>query len=386
MRKKAENNASQPDLNAKNTVDLPDLHSPSSKMSEKQALRASSVLTNGEELLGKLRALELRTIQYNTLAQKVYSEEQECVKELATHRKIVDEYLKSTAKVMKNIMRRKQQKDFAPVNSNTSANFNAKDVDSGDEFGEESLDDGPILMAKIIYPHTPTNTKAATKTPVGLHIALDNVTELSDRLKRKVAKVEMLLPKQAKLALGERAPFTIRPSTHRINYKKDVEQFKLRYTLLLLNSHTSRAYPLCKRLKNNTLVVFTPLYFDPPHISSAYHAPPKSERIISALAHSLLDYLQYRYQRDRLYVLVSLNRAERMDLVAGDGAFGAPGRDGMADAPWGRILLPVLVIGQIWQMANAITCLILFQSEILEKGRDLGKEWHVSRLASLISF
>ncbi|ORY39535.1 TMPIT-domain-containing protein [Rhizoclosmatium globosum] len=373
-------------------------------------------LQTGEALLSKLRELETRATEYNSLAQKVYAEEQSCVKELAAHRSLVAAFLAKSKAELK-LLRAQSAASDAPLVQEP------KDDDSDDD------DEGPVLRNKVTpipsigsfhqRRRSRGDSIAQLSGPGSGWTEADDLENVVAQIQRKVSRIDSLLPRNAKfilkLALGSLAPFTLRPLQHRIQYKKQVESFKLRYTLLLiplisislllppsspyspiadsLFLFASLYYYSTLTLREHILSVngsrITPWWFwhhylcigmtgvllITPQSLSVTYPQFRTQFLLFCAYLGGVQYLQYRYQRERLYVLVSLDRAERMDLVAGDGVFGAPGGvDGKG--LWGHVLLPFLVVGQSWQLWNAWRCFELFR-QVVESGGDIGKEWHI---------
>lgn len=72
---------------------------------------------------------------------------------------------------------------------------------------------------------------------------------------------------------------------------------------------------------------------------------------------SFLQYLQYRYQKSRLYILVALDRAQPMETLSGDGLYlNTVSRQF-------HLLLPFLIIGQCWQLANGMILARLYRKD-----------------------
>lgn len=76
-----------------------------------------------------------------------------------------------------------------------------------------------------------------------------------------------------------------------------------------------------------------------------------------ALYIAIVQFFQYRYQKSRLYTLVALDRARPMDTVAGDGFFTDSLQREFV------LLIPLLVIGQVWQLWNAWVLFGLWQEQ-----------------------
>lgn len=61
-----------------------------------------------------------------------------------------------------------------------------------------------------------------------------------------------------------------------------------------------------------------------------------------------LQYLQYRYQKQRLYVLIALEKANPMDTVTGEGVCNDK-------AGWDfALLVPFSILGQVWQLYSSV--------------------------------
>ncbi|KAJ3026016.1 UNVERIFIED_CONTAM: hypothetical protein HDU68_006351 [Siphonaria sp. JEL0065] len=392
-------------------------------------------LETGEALLSKLKLLETRATEYNNLAMKVYAEEQACVKELVAQRKLVNDFLKTAKQTFKENKLKSRKDELEKKEKSEMGNDGSSD--------NEDEDDAPMIRNKLTPLPKPTEFKkdgsgvapsrnaSALKFGSGVSLnrlgsaggwdEIDELREVVAALKRRISRIDAMLPQNAKmilrLALGNSAPFTLRPVNHRINYKKEVEAFKLRYTLILLALISiclflsPDTYPTWTTIADS-LFLFASLYYYSTLTLREHILAVNGSKItpwwflhhyLSILLTSLLlitpqnlsttfpqfrtqfllfcaylggvQYLQYRYQRERLYVLVSLDKAERMDLVAGDGVFGVSGGSGGLNG-WGSVLLPFLVLGQCWQLLNGYKCFVLF-GEVVEKGGDLGKEWHI---------
>ncbi|TPX75371.1 hypothetical protein CcCBS67573_g03345 [Chytriomyces confervae] len=406
---------------------------------------AAHSLEAGEVLIAQLRALELRASEYNNLAQKIYNEEQACRKELEVQRKLVKSYLADATKVLSGAEAARALRLQSPHQTAPSKGV-PEDSSKEEEDGDDDDDAGPVIKHKVspiqIAPVSPIieytgaarkNSGSAVKTgssssaaPVaGSWDEWDELEDVIGLIQKRISRVDSLLPRNAKLilrlALGNSAPFTLRPVGHRLNYKKEVESFKLRYTFFLLalifislllsptrqptlttlfdslflfasvyyySTLTLREHILYVNGSKITFWWFLHHYLSifmssiiliTPHSMSTTYPQYRTQFLWFCAYLGGVQYLQYRYQRERLYVLVSLDRAERMDLVAGDGVFGGGldgcGREGGVGR-WGHVLLPFLVVGQVWQMVNGVKCITLFK-DVFESGRDMGKEWHV---------
>ncbi|KAI8906194.1 TMPIT-like protein, partial [Powellomyces hirtus] len=200
------------------------------------------------------------------------------------------------------------------------------------------------------------------------------------RIKRKVRHLEYQFPKPAhiilRIAIGSHAPVSLKPLQLRLAYKHEYEVFKLRFTLVfmvlsmfalfLVSSRVLDAiygfamlyyYATCV-LREHILLVngsrIRTWWFVHHYISIVlsgitliWPASPLYQKFRThffafSLYISAMQYLQYRYQRSRLYVLVALDRARPMDTVAGEGGFFAAEREF-------RLLVPFLAVGQVWQ-------------------------------------
>ncbi len=84
----------------------------------------------------------------------------------------------------------------------------------------------------------------------------------------------------------------------------------------------------------------------------------------------VLQYFQYRYQLQRLYVLIALEKANPMDTVVGEGAW-------TDKVGWEMfLLLPFSLIAQFWQLYNAYSLLKAFFM-------DQESEWQVALMGYL---
>ncbi|KAH6560309.1 hypothetical protein BASA62_010509 [Batrachochytrium salamandrivorans] len=269
------------------------------------------------QLLAGLQSLEERAAHYNSLAQQIHDTEQQCLKDLAKQRTAITQFLKQ----------QKQSKS------------------------------------------NPQHTTSVSK-------------EDRDNLFRKLQDIEYHFPLPAglilRLALGPNAPVTLRPLKLRLTYKKDYEIFKLYMTLAALIflvaclATTSNRifdavyeffilYYYCTiTLREHILVVngsrIRRWWFGHHYLSIILSGIvliwPQSDNyqrfrpmfLWFCLFLCMLQYLQYRYQRQRLYALVALDKARPMDTVIGDGVPSqAVDREFM-------VLTPFLIIGQIWQL------------------------------------
>ncbi|KAJ3055196.1 hypothetical protein HK097_011272 [Rhizophlyctis rosea] len=169
------------------------------------------------------------------------------------------------------------------------------------------------------------------------------IGDLAASLKRKLQHVEYQFPRRPhillRLALGNHAPFSLRPYKLRLEYKREYEVFKMRMTLIS-----------CVVTGIGWLLT--------------------TSRVLDAIFGFLLLYYYCTYQKQRLYVLVALDRARPMDTVAGEGFF--------SDQLEREFLLltPFLVAGQVWQMYMSwmLTKLWIAQEE---------KEWQPIVAATL---
>ncbi|KAJ3268089.1 hypothetical protein HK104_005497, partial [Borealophlyctis nickersoniae] len=235
--------------------------------------------------------------------------------------------------------------------------------------------------------------------------------DLAVALQRKLQHVEYQMPQPAhiilRLALGNCAPFSLRPSQLRLEYKREYEVFKMRMTLIscalaainlfLVDSRVLDAvfgflllyyYCTCV-LREHILMVngsrirrwwsthhyvsiitsgiilvwpATPSY-------AAFRGPFYSFAMFIAFIQAL----QYRYQKARLYVLVALDRARPMDTVAGEGFF-----SDQLEREF-LVLAPFLVAGQLWQLYIAWMLSDIYKNQT-------SKEWQVLAAACLFGF
>ncbi|KAJ3040945.1 hypothetical protein HDV00_010156 [Rhizophlyctis rosea] len=239
-----------------------------------------------------------------------------------------------------------------------------------------------------------------------------SIGDMAASLQRKLKHVEYQFPRPPhillRLALGNHAPFSLRPFKLRLEYKREYEIFKMRMTLIscLLTGvgwlfTTSRVldaifgflllyyYCTCvlrehilmvngSRIRNwwfahhyiciflSGVILVSSGDFDELEGGNGRHdggvaskwlrpwrgiwpAGPSYDEFRKpffpfALFIALIQALQYRYQQARLYVLVAMDRARPMDTVAGEGFF--------SDQLEREFLLltPFLVAGQVWQM------------------------------------
>ncbi|KAL5031822.1 hypothetical protein BDV3_000993 [Batrachochytrium dendrobatidis] len=296
-----------------------------------------------EQLLLGLQELEDKAVQYNLLAQQIYDTEQQCLKELTRQRSLVLAFLKD------------QQKQASNPQIQSISN------------------------------------------------------QEKDSLLRRLQDVEYNFPYPAglilRLALGPNAPVILRPLKRRLTYKKDYEIFKLYMTLAslvivvtCLVTHGNRIldavyeffilYYYCTLvLREHILVVngsrIRRWWFGHHYLSiilsgvvliwpqSSNYQKFRPMFLWFCLFLCMLQYLQYRYQRKRLYALVALDKARPMDTVIGDGVPSqAVDREFM-------VLTPFLIIGQLWQIVISYR---LFEMHVFDP---LNCEWQVLAVSAL---
>ncbi|KAJ3328884.1 hypothetical protein HDU76_009112 [Blyttiomyces sp. JEL0837] len=448
---------------------------------------ATAVIVKGDELLAELKTLEAKASAYNTLAAQVFAEETACLKQLKEQRAKIREYLKSSSQTLQLV--KEKQKLASPTETTTttaskssSSTTRSQSVDykknlinsslSLDELTDDSGSDplrrsrgsendlssastglrkrntyggssGSLSSLSMSMGGSMESLKIRSRTPPpgfsrgrGGHGILDDLEDIRAALERRFTRVEMMLPRPAKTvlrwSLGNSAPFTLRPQSHRLQYKKEVEIFKLTFTLFLTVLSTIGLlispikYPTISAA-SDAIFLFASLYYystvtlrehilwvngsrirtwwfmhhylsiglsgvllvwpGMPPVStpttpigiipttntdedpySFYHAF-RTQFLLFCTYLGVVQYLQYRYQKRRLYVLVALDRAAPMDIVAGDGAH----TDRMGNDFW--MLVPFLVVGQCWQLWNGWSCW-----RIWWRG---GADWHILAAAVL---
>ncbi|KAJ1551810.1 hypothetical protein HK096_004665 [Nowakowskiella sp. JEL0078] len=229
---------------------------------------------------------------------------------------------------------------------------------------------------------------------VAPNLSKENKVKLSDDIfmaDRKFRHVEYQFPRSAllilKLALGSSAPFALRPKKLRFEYKREYEEFKLRFTLVATALAAFNLFVSNGRIPN-AIYMFTLLYYfctctlrehilwvNGSKIRSWWFGHHYLSIILAAvLLVRVIQFMQYRYQRSRLYVLVALDRVESMATVMGDGV-----HTQQLDREI-FLILPFLIVGQLWQLHNAYKLFELYVSQEVDK-----KEWQVA-LACILFF
>ncbi|KAJ3019214.1 hypothetical protein HKX48_002290 [Thoreauomyces humboldtii] len=313
-------------------------------------LTAATETSTGTAILADLKKLEARAAAFNELARQVNAEEAACLKELARCKKDITALRKDT-----------KLRKTGKVGATTS---------------------------KTTEDDNDTDATPPPAPPPLLQSASDDLLEdRLDLLRRKLTHLEYQFPKPAhiilRLALGSHAPVSLKPLQLRLAYKHEYELFKLRFTLVFVGLATmglvvssrvldaiygfAMLYYYCTCvLREHILLVngsrIRSWWFGHHYVSivlagvmliwpasPSYHAF-RPHFYAFAVYVSAMQYLQFRYQRARLYVLVALDRARPMDTVAGEGAF--PTTSNVAGREL-RTLLPFLAVGQFWQLVNA---------------------------------
>ncbi|KAI9093739.1 TMPIT-like protein-domain-containing protein [Phlyctochytrium arcticum] len=295
------------------------------------------------ELLTELKALETKAAYYNELAHQLNSEEAAALKDLAKQRKKVKSFL-----------------------------------------------------------HDKGVTAAASRDQV--------FADRVDEIRRKLQHIENQFPKPAhfllRLALGNTAPLSLKPLAMRLHFKHEYELFKLRFTLISIGFAVIGLFLYDGRVLD-ALYGFTMLYYYCTCVLREHILLVNGSRIRSwwfghhyfsiltsgvmliwpttaiyravrpilfqfFLYVGILQYFQYRYQRNRLYVLVALDRARPMDTVSGEGFFTQSLEREFF------FLLPFIVTSQIWQLYNGYLLLTLWEKQLSEKA-----EWQALVLSAL---
>ncbi|KAI8843707.1 TMPIT-like protein-domain-containing protein [Chytridium lagenaria] len=297
----------------------------------------NELLVQGVKLMAELKELETRAANYNALAIQVFSEETACIKDLKEKRKAVQSFLKSLKAL--------------PVN-------------------------GDVAVAQ-----SPTSSSSKGMS----------FSTMVETIKRRLDRVEYQLPKPAKLilrlALGASAPTTLRPSPTVFNLKKKSNPSNSPMTVIGLGlsalclSVDAQNYPRTAAAVDAAFL-FTLIYYYSTVTLREHILVVNGSRIrfwwflhhyLSIVMTGILiiwrssssfllfrpqfltfsaylgavQYLQYRYQRKRLYVLVAMDMAAPMDTVSGDGV-----HTDRIEREF-LVLVPFLVFAQMWQVWNA---------------------------------
>ncbi|KAI8825996.1 TMPIT-like protein-domain-containing protein, partial [Fimicolochytrium jonesii] len=224
--------------------------------------------------------------------------------------------------------------------------------------------------------------------------------EKLELIRRKIQHLEFQFPKPAhiilRLALGSYAPVSLKPLQLRLQYKQEYEIFKLRFSLIFL-AFSVLGLGVIRNRAFDAIFGFAILYYyctcilrehillvNGSRIRSWWFGHHYLSIILSGVLliwpstpayrsfrtpffafagfMQVMQYLQYRYQRSRLYVLVTLDRARPMDTVAGDGFFSASMEREFF------LLVPFLVIGQLWQLYNAYILYVFWHTSEGQEG------------------
>ncbi|KAJ3104776.1 hypothetical protein HDU97_008844 [Phlyctochytrium planicorne] len=349
------------------------------------------LLAQGTTLIAELKQLEAKAANYNALAVQVFAEETACLKELKEKRKAVQAFLKSSRSHLKS---------------------------------------SPSSPPQPLTPSPSPVTPPTTQLPA-LSIAKNgqrqrrgslDLESITESLKRRLAHIEFQLPRPAKLilrlALGASAPTTLRPLSHRLQFKKEVEVFKLTMTVIGLSlsalclSLSPASWPATTAAADAAFL-FTLIYYYSTVTLREHILVVNGSRIrfwwfihhylsivltgimiiwlsspsFQLFRHTFLmfsaylgavQYLQFRYQRKRLYVLVAMDMVSPMDTVSGDGVHTDRIERELL------VLVPFLCFAQLWQVYNSWVLTGMWAGW---SGRDAGLgagEWHV--LAASILF
>ncbi|KAJ3147602.1 hypothetical protein HDU89_005218 [Geranomyces variabilis] len=311
-------------------------------------------------ILATLKKLEARAKDFNDLARQVNAEERACLAELSKVRKS----LKAITDAKKKNAKRKSSSS-----SPSSDKRNATPNGSNDDI---------VAAASGAGVQRQVEDNDDDERPPN--------EDVMESIERKLRHLEFQFPKPAhiilRLALGSHAPVSLKPLQLRLAYKHEYEVFKLRFTLIFMFLSTCALLVTSSRVLD-AVFGFTYLYyyatcvlrehillvngsrirtwwFVHHYISIAlagvvliWPASPlyqsfRTHFFAFSLYISAMQFLQYRYQRSRLYVLVALDRARPMDTVSGEGGFFAA--NGEREF---RLLVPFLGVGQVWQAWNA---------------------------------
>ncbi|KAJ3179117.1 hypothetical protein HDU87_003073 [Geranomyces variabilis] len=320
-------------------------------------------------ILATLKQLEARAKDFNDLARQVNAEERACLAELSKVRKSLKAITisKSDAKKKKNAKRKSSSLSASSDKVNGTPNGSNEDIVAAPA-GSGAEGQGQVEGDNDDDDERPPD---------------EGVME---SIERKLRHLEFQFPKPAhiilRLALGSHAPVSLKPLQLRLAYKHEYEVFKLRFTLIFMFLSTCALLVTSSRLLD-AVFGFTYLYYYATCVLREHILLVNGSRIrtwwfvhhyisialagvvliwpASPLYHSFrthffafslyisaMQFLQYRYQRSRLYVLVALDRARPMDTVSGEGGFFAA--NGEREF---RLLVPFLGVGQVWQAWNA---------------------------------
>ncbi|TPX34702.1 hypothetical protein SmJEL517_g02678 [Synchytrium microbalum] len=275
------------------------------------------LLNEAHHLVSEIKQLESKAAHYNSLAEQIHVEETTGIKELAKSRKLVKEFTKRAEKTLKS--------PDAPV-----------------ELGES--------LAK---------------------------------LERKLKQLEFQYPRPPSFilrwALGTSGPFVLKPLKLRLAYKQEYESFKLNMTILSTILAALNWFFLDNRVVD-ALHSFVLLYYYSTvtlrelillvngsrirnwwlmhHVLSVVlmgaiviwpktycYSSFRTSFLQFSITLGVIQYLQYRYQIHRLYVLRSLDLAGPMDVV-GDGLHVQHLERDLA------LLIPFVLAGQLFQLYN----------------------------------
>ncbi|KAI8808978.1 TMPIT-like protein [Cladochytrium replicatum] len=296
---------------------------------------AEELLRDAGKILEDFKALEDKAANYHRLAQELLAAEQACQKELKDQRA--------------------NAKAFVSRATNASKPATSKKSDS-----QLSMTDPKEI---------------------------EEVSDYVFGIRRKLVNLETQFPRPAllvlQMALGKSAPFALRPPKLRLDYKREYELFKLRLTFIITAFAFCNlfVFPFQYRVVFDALYAFSLLYYYSTCVLREHILWVNGSRIrgwwfghhyLSVFASGVLliwctntsylvfrsrflyfslylgvvQFLQYRYQRSRLYVLVALDRAGPMDPVMGDGV-----HTQQLDREF-LLLIPFLVVGQLWQFSH----------------------------------
>ncbi|KAJ3115396.1 hypothetical protein HDU96_000701 [Phlyctochytrium bullatum] len=376
---------------------------------EAKVAKEAEILAQGAALLAELKQLETRAANYNALAIQVFAEETACLKELKEKKRAVQAFLKSVKSANLPLT-------AAASTSSSTSPAAASDARTASPWNSSSAGGSPKPGLSV---NVPPGRKGSGTASTGRFGMLD-LGSLVESIKRRLDHVEYQLPRPAKLilrlALGAHAPTTLRPLSHRLQYKKEVEMFKLTLTVLGLGLSA-----LCLALRPDSwpavaaaadaAFLFTLIYYYSTvtlreHIlvvngsrirfwwflhhylsivltgiliiwrSSASFLLFRHQFLLFSAYLGAVQYLQYRYQRKRLYVLVAMDMVSPMDTVSGDGVHTDKIERELL------MLVPFLCFGQGWQVYNAWFLLGVWSG--VRGGGVGGGEWHV--LAACVLF
>ena len=263
-------------------------------------------------------------------------------------------------------------------------------------------------LAKKINEEESECLKQLSTQKAALKLIMDK--PYASQLQERLRYVETQFPKQPslvlRLALGNGAPYSLRPLKLRIGYKRDYEMFKLGMTvvstlvvLLCLFVTSNRVmdaiyeflmlYYYCTIVLREHILVVNGSRIRKWWLGHHYFSIVLSGVVLTwppgdsyhqfrpmflwfCLFLCGLQYLQHRYQISRLYALVALDMARQMDTVVGDGV-----PSSSIDAGF-MMLVPLLFCGHVWQIYISYTLYSMFLT-------GFGHEWQVVVVAILFA-